>query len=98
MPKRRVVQLTDAQRSKLESVVNLHPKPYVRERAAAILKVANGQSAYAVARYGLLRERDPDTVYAWLERFEQEGIEGLLIKEGRGRKPSMAETTEMAEA
>jgi hypothetical protein len=39
------------------------PKPYVRERSAAMLKIADGQSPHAVALCGLLKPRDPDTVY-----------------------------------
>jgi hypothetical protein len=54
------------------------PRPAVRERCAALLKVAGGTSAYAVARYGLLRTRDPDTVYAWLDLYQAEGLKGLL--------------------
>lgn len=83
----RVVDLTDEQRNLLETTVRLHPKAYVRERAAAILKVADGWFAAHVARYGLLRERDPDSVYAWLDRYQSDGLAGLTIKPGRGRKP-----------
>jgi hypothetical protein len=30
-----------------------------------------------VARYGLLKPRDPDTIYAWLDAYEADGFEGL---------------------
>ncbi|MCB0192196.1 MAG: helix-turn-helix domain-containing protein [Anaerolineae bacterium] len=63
-------------------------KPYLRERAAALLKIAGGQAAYAVAQQGLLRPRQPNTVYEWLDRYEAEGIAGLTIRDGRGRKPA----------
>jgi Helix-turn-helix domain len=84
----RTVYLEDAQREQLERMARSDPKPYRRERAAAILKVAGGQVAYRVAREGLLRRRDPDTVYGWLDRFELEGVAGLTIAPGRGRKPA----------
>lgn len=61
-------------------------KPYLRERASAILQVAAGHSGRWVALNGLLRERKPDTVYGWLDRYETAGTEGLCIDEGRGRK------------
>lgn len=61
-------------------------KAYLRERAAALLKIAAGQSAHAVAQEGLLRPRQPDTVYEWLDRYEAEGVAGLTIRDGRGRK------------
>lgn len=61
-------------------------KPYLRERASAILQVAEGHSGRWVALNGLLRQRKPDTIYGWLDRYEAQGIEGLSIDEGRGRK------------
>ena len=64
------------------------PQPYLRERAAALIKVDDGQSAAPVARLGLLRPRKPDTVYAWLGRFVIDGLEGLQIRAGHGRKPA----------
>lgn len=53
-------------------------KPYARERCAAILKIAEGQTPHAVARAGLLKPRDPDTVYHWLTVYETDGLDGLL--------------------
>jgi transposase len=63
-------------------------KAYLRERAAAMLKIAEGMSSHAVSQHGLLRQRKPDTVYEWLNRYEAEGIDGLYIRSGRGRKPA----------
>lgn len=53
------------------------PRPYVRERCSAILKIAEGHSAHWVAQNGLLKARDPDTVYNWLNAYEAEKINGL---------------------
>jgi hypothetical protein len=86
----RQIVLTDAQRQELLHLRDTAPKPYLRERAAALLKVADGTPAAAVARRGLLRPRKTDTVYAWLTRFEQEGVAGLLLRPGRGRKPAFS--------
>ncbi len=61
-------------------------KPYLRERAAALIKIAEGASAHWVARHGLLKERDPDSLYSWLNRYQAQGIDGLVIRDGRGRK------------
>lgn len=60
-------------------------RPYLRERAAALLKIADGWSAHGVAREGLLKARHPDTVYAWLTRYEREGLGGL-IQRPRGHR------------
>jgi len=83
----RTLKLSEDQRKTLIEYRNHDRRPDVRERCAAILKVGNGQSAHAVAREGLLRPRDPDTVYGWLDRYEQQGIEGLLTgRQGGSRR------------
>jgi transposase len=75
---RRTISLTEEQRQELLQLRDHDPRPYVRERAAAILKIADGQSPHHVATAGLLKPRDPDTVYAWLDRYEAEGAAGLI--------------------
>src|SRR5437879_4031556 len=60
MCQRRTLTLSDAQRQQLLDYRDHHPKPYVRERAAALLHIADGVSPHAVARAGLLRPRHPD--------------------------------------
>ena len=78
MPQRRTLTLTDEQHRQLLYHRDHDPRPAVRERCAALLKVAAGQSPYAVARHGLLRPRDPDTVYAWLNDYQAHDLDGLL--------------------
>jgi transposase len=90
MSKLRTITITKEQQDELKKTVISHPKPYLRERAAAILKVAAGEPGYRVALQGLLRVRDPDTVYEWLDRYESEGLKGLTIRKGRGRKPAFS--------
>jgi len=72
------VTLTQEQRQQLQHHRDHDPRPDLRERCAAVLKVADGQSPYAVARRGLLRPRDPDTLYHWLAYLAAEGVAGLL--------------------
>lgn len=84
----RRVSLSAEQREELQQLVRHGEPAYLRERAACILKVADGQVAAHVAARGLLQTRDPDTVYSWLDRFASEGIAGLRIRPGRGRKPA----------
>jgi hypothetical protein len=85
---RRVLVLTAHERQQLSHLRDHAPQAYLRERAAALLKIADGQSAAVVARAGLLRPRQPDTVYAWLTRFQSGGVAALTIRAGRGRKPA----------
>lgn len=90
MAKRRTLPLSDEERSELEWVRDHHAKAYVREKAAGLLKVAEGLSPHAVAKGGLLKARDPDTVYRWMEQYAAAGIKGLLVKAGRGRKAAFS--------
>ena len=84
------LDLTAAERAELMHLRDSAAVPYLRERAAALLKVADGATAAHVARSGLLRPRQPDTLYAWLRRYRVEGIAGLSIRPGRGRKPAFS--------
>lgn len=90
MPNPIQLNLTESQRLELEQIRDHHQKPYLRERAAALLKIAGGQSARAVALNGLHKARDPDSVYAWIRRFQAEGVAGLYIRKGRGRKAAFS--------
>jgi transposase len=89
----RHVVLTAAQRQELVCLRDTAPKAYLRERAAALLKVAAGVPAAQVARTGLLRKRKPATLYEWLDRFAQDGVAGLTLRTGRGRKPAFSPST-----
>ncbi len=60
---------------------------YQRERAAAIIKVADGATCTAVAAGGLLRARQPLTVRTWVRDYLRDGVGALAIRGGRGRKP-----------
>jgi len=87
MPRIRKLSLTSEQRTELVRVRDKAAEPYLRERAGALLKIADGAVPSQVAAQGLLKPRDPDTVYSWLNAYEAKGLDGLRIKEGRGRKP-----------
>jgi len=84
------IELTSEQRRELEYTRDHHKKPYVRERASAILKIADGLSGRQVALSRLLKRRDPDSVYTWFHRYQAEGLAGLMIKPGRGCKPAFS--------
>ncbi|SRR6266508_5642523 len=88
MPTPTKLELSQQEREALEQMRDQHPKGYARERGAALLKIADGQSATQVAYTGLLRRRYPHAVCEWVRRYKVHGIQGLLVREGRGRKPS----------
>jgi hypothetical protein len=88
MSKARKVEISEEQRQELKRVRDHHKIAYYRERASAILKVADGMPLSRVAKEGLLKKRRAETVREWVNRYEQEGIAGLGVREGRGRNPA----------
>src|SRR5947207_1477703 len=85
-----LLALTSEQYDELDHAAGHHPKPYMRERCSALRKVAQGWLLSEVARQGLLTLHSPDTIHDWVQRYKTEGIRGLLIRKGRGRKPSFS--------
>ena len=81
----RTLPLTAEQRAELEHVRDRAPQPYLRERAAALLKVAAGQSARRVALEGLHKRRLPATVRGWLGAYERGG-RAALVHRPRGHR------------
>ena len=86
MPKRLSVELSEEERMQLERWSKNHRKGYLRERARANLRVAEGEPVYKIAQE--LRIRVHRTaVSEWVHRFQGHRMEGLKIQPGRGRKP-----------
>jgi transposase len=93
MPTSTKLELSAQEREALEQMRDKHPKGYARERAAALLKIADGSSATQVAYKGLLKRRYPHAVCEWVRRYKAEGTQGLLMRDGRGRKPAFSPST-----
>lgn len=77
MARHRTLKLKTEQKQELSQLRDQTEHEYIRERCAALLKIAGGRSAHWVALHGLLKPRDPDTIYNWLDIYEAEGIAGL---------------------
>lgn len=91
MPKRYTIELTEQEKQKLESWLKNPPRPYLRERARAILQVAQGKTIEATAQ--ALRVRvHRNAVSEWVKRFLVGRLEGLKIQVGRGRKAIFSPT------
>jgi len=86
MARRRTLKLSKEQQQALSALRDRTKEEDVRERCAALLKIANGVSAHQVAQQGLLRPRDPDTVYGWLDIYEAEGMAGLQAHRQGGKR------------
>jgi transposase len=90
MAQARQVELSAAQEQELRWARDHHPKASVRSKCAAILKVAAGTSTRQVAAKGLLKPVAEETVSDWIDRYQSEGLAGLLVRKGRGRKPAFS--------
>jgi hypothetical protein len=62
MAPRRTLKLKTRAQRELEHYRDPDVRPYGRERGSAVLKIAAGEAPHAVARQGLLKPRDPDTL------------------------------------
>ena len=91
MPKRYEVVLTEQEKQKLESWLKNPPRPYLRERARAILKVSQGETIQETAQKLRVRVHR-NAVSEWVKRFLSDRLEGLKIKAGRGRKAVFSPT------
>ena len=98
---RRTLRLKTREQRELEHYRDHDARPYVRERCSALIRIAAGEAPHAVARQGVLKPRDPDTLYGWLQVYEEEGAAGLLahqqggdrrrfLRGGRGRERGTA--------
>ena len=90
MPKVYRIELTLEQQEELKLTASRHKKPFMRERAAGILKVAGANSLRQVAYHQLLTRHAPETVKGWCEAYLDQGLAGLKIRQGRGRKPAFS--------
>ena len=81
---RRTLRLKTREQRELEHYRDHDARPYVRERCSAVLKIAAGETPHAVARQGVLKPRDPDTLYGWLQVYEEEGVAGLVAHQHGG--------------
>jgi hypothetical protein len=84
MAAQRTVRLKTREQRELEYYRDHDARPYVRERCGAVLKIAQGHTPHAVARQGLVKPRDPDTLYGWVAVYEDEGVAGLLAHQHGG--------------
>lgn len=81
--KRYIQSLTAEQQSALESGYKYGKTHDFRLRCRCILLSAQGKS---VPELKVLLEVSHLSIYQWFNRFESEGVEGLKIRPGRGRK------------
>jgi transposase len=87
MGKTRTIELTMEQRSALEQGYRKGKAHAFRQRCQIILWKSENRTSLEIAEILGCCEV---VVNKWLTRFEQEGIQGLQTRPGRGRKPKLS--------
>lgn len=87
--KRYIEKLTVAQEQVLQSGYKKGTSHDFRLRCQSILLSAQGMSIPQIREFLQVTNQ---SIYAWFNRWESEGIEGLKIRSGRGRKPKLDPT------
>lgn len=80
----KVLELSEADRLKLEKGYHNDPTHNYRIRCKSILLKSSGKSALEIAE---IFDVTVPTVYAWIKRYKENGIEGLETRPCQGRKP-----------
>ena len=89
MPRIKTLKLTDDQRVTLDKGAKYGATPSYRMRCQAILLKENPLSSLIIAQQLGCCEM---SINDWMKRFEQQGIEGLKVSKGRGRRNILQET------
>jgi transposase len=79
------MKVSDEERTELEWVARHGEPAYVRPKALALLSMADGGSVREVAH---TFRRSRQALYNWRRRFSEDGVAGLWVRPGRGRKPT----------
>jgi transposase len=96
MPRITVLTLPDEERAALEKSAKHGPTYSYRLRCQAVLLKTdpqNKRTALAIAQQLGCCEM---SVNDWLKRYQQQGLAGLKVKPGRGRKPILNQETDLA--
>ena len=78
------LQLTDSEKHDLEIAYQTGKSHCYRTRCKAILLKSQGKSASEIASF---LDVSIPSVFNWIKRYGDEGINGLKTRTGRGRKP-----------
>ncbi len=84
--KRFIEKLTAAQNRSLERGYRTGKSHLYRRKCHCILLSNEGKTVQELAELYGVKTR---TVYSWFDLWESEGIKGLALKPGRGRKPKL---------
>jgi len=93
MGKTKVIQLSDAKHQELTDGYRSGESHAFRERCQMILLKSEKRTSAEIARFLGCHKI---TVNGWVKRFEAEGIEGLKMRPGRGRRAILQASTDLS--
>lgn len=83
--------IPEIEKATIEAIFRHHEKPYMRNRAQALLLRFEG---FSVATLALMYKTRQHTIYEWIRRYKAQGFMGLKIIPGRGLKAQMNDLNE----
>lgn len=92
MGKTKIILLNDSQQQALEDGYRNGKSHAFRERCQMILLKSEKRTSAEIASF---LDCHKITVHEWVKRFEAEGIEGLKMRPGRGRRAILQESTDL---
>ncbi len=92
MGKTKIIQLSSEQRQELEDGYQSGASHAFRERCQMILLKSEKRTSAEIARF---LDCHKITVHEWVKRFEAEGLEGLKMRPGRGRRAILQAATDL---
>ena len=81
-----IEKLTEAQKSSLQKGYSYGKSPLYRRKCHCILLSNRGKKASELSDFFQVSHQ---SIIVWLNAWEKEGIAGLKLKPGRGRKPKL---------
>lgn len=88
----RQIELTDSQRTELEESYRQGKTAGFRQRCHIIILKSQSRKAKDISQITGLNIQ---SIYNWLNRYEEHGIQGLQTKAGQGRPKILALTNNM---
>lgn len=83
-----MLHITEAQMQELHGLMRRATKPHLRMKATALWNLGRGKTRREVAD---LLGVSTASITAWTQRFRAQGVAGLSIRPGRGRKARAVE-------
>lgn len=93
MPKQLNYKLTDDELKLVEQAMQTDQRPAVRQRATALRLLHLG---YPVAEVGVILDVTAASVYGWVRRWQQQGLNGLANRPKPGKPRKVTESYQHA--